>query len=94
VLLAENGLFIGPFPKATYSNISVSFDAGDTLLLYTDGIIEATNAAGEEFGAQRLGQLLLSSTGKEPGAILDRLFEQITTGSQQDDLTAVLIRFE
>ena len=48
--LAENGLFIGPFPHATYSNISVPFESGDKLLLYTDGILEATGSDGQEFG--------------------------------------------
>jgi serine phosphatase RsbU (regulator of sigma subunit) len=91
VLLAENGLFIGPFPEATYANISVPLHDGDRLLLYTDGITEAC-LDGEEFGCERLGQFLLRSTGSDPAAILDRLFEQIATVSQQDDLTAVLIQ--
>ena len=91
MLLAENGLFIGPFPKATYANISVPFHIGDRLLLYTDGITEANGPAGEEFGQARLGQFLLRSNESEPAATLDRLFDQITAGSQQDDLTAVLV---
>lgn len=93
VLLAENGLFIGPFPKATYANISVPFHIGDRLLLYTDGITEANDLGGEEFGQERLGQFLLRSNEREPATILDRLFDQITAGSQQDDLTAVLVYF-
>jgi sigma-B regulation protein RsbU (phosphoserine phosphatase) len=91
VVLAENGLFIGPFPKTTYANISVPFHIGDRLLLYTDGISEANDLTGEEFGRERLGQFLLRSNESEPTAILDRLFDQITVGSQQDDLTAVLV---
>lgn len=94
VLLAENGLFIGPFPKAAYANISVPFHFGDRLLLYTDGITEANDPAGEEFGLERLGQFFLRSSGSDPAAILDRLFAQITTGNQQDDLTAVLVHLE
>lgn len=93
VLLAENGLFIGPFPKATYANISVPLHSGDRLLLYTDGITDS-GPDGEEFGSERLGHFLLSSTESDPAAILDRLFKQIATDSQQDDLTAVLIRIE
>ena len=93
-LLAENGLFIGPSPKATHSNISVPFHAGDRLLLYTDGIIEANNPAGEEFGRERLEQFLIRSNDSEPAAALDRLFAQITTSYQQDDLTAVLVHLE
>jgi serine phosphatase RsbU (regulator of sigma subunit) len=94
VLLAENGLFIGPFPNATYANMSVPFSTGDRLLLYTDGITEANDSAGEEFGRERLGRFLLHSNGSEPALVLDRLFEEITTGSQQDDLTAVLVHLE
>jgi serine phosphatase RsbU (regulator of sigma subunit) len=37
--LAENGLFLGPFRHAKYTNVSTSFTQGDHLLLYTDGII-------------------------------------------------------
>jgi serine phosphatase RsbU (regulator of sigma subunit) len=77
-----------------YANVSVPFQIGDRLLLYTDGITEANDRTGEEFGRDRLGQFLLRSTESEPAAILDRLFEQITTGSQQDDLTAVLFHLE
>jgi sigma-B regulation protein RsbU (phosphoserine phosphatase) len=93
MLLAENGLFIGPFPKATYANISVPFYTGDRLLLYTDGIIEA-DVAGEEFGRERLEQFLVHSKAADPATILDRLFEQIAASSQQDDLTAVLVHLE
>ncbi|MGA8026428.1 MAG: SpoIIE family protein phosphatase [Bryobacteraceae bacterium] len=94
VLLSENGLFIGPFPDATYVNGSVVFRSGDRVLLYTDGITEATDASGEEFGRERLGQFLLHSNGSEPVAILERLFEHIATDSQQDDLTAILVRLD
>jgi phosphoserine phosphatase RsbU/P len=91
MLLAENGLFIGPFPKATYANISIPFHTGDRLLLYTDGITEASSPAGEEFGREKLEQFLVRSKDSEPAVVLDRLFEQITTNDQQDDLTAVLV---
>jgi serine phosphatase RsbU (regulator of sigma subunit) len=94
VLLDENGLFIGPFPHATYANISVPFHVGDKLLLYTDGITEANDPTGKEFGREKLGQFLLHPAEREPAAILDQLFSQITTGSQQDDLTAVLVCLE
>ncbi len=94
VLLAENGLFIGPFPNATYTNVSVPIRSGDRVLLYTDGVIEAADPSGEEFGGERLGQFLLRSTETEPAVTLAHLFDRITTGSQQDDLTAVLIHLD
>src|SRR5450631_2192706 len=91
--LAENGLFIGPFPKATYSSISVPFAQGDKLLLYTDGILEATGADGEEFGQKNVEQLLLNTKSSQPAQVIDELFRKISTPLQQDDLTVVLTQF-
>jgi serine phosphatase RsbU (regulator of sigma subunit) len=88
--LAENGLLLGPFPQATYSNISVPFDRGDKLLLYTDGILEATGPTGEEFGLTNLEQLLLDTQNSSPTEFIEKLFRRIFTPSQQDDLTVVL----
>jgi phosphoserine phosphatase RsbU/P len=94
VLLDENGLFMGPFPNASYTNMSVPFRSGDRLLLYTDGITEAHDVTGEEFGRERLRQFLVKSNGTEPASTLDELFNQITARNPQDDLTAVLVHFE
>lgn len=94
VQLAENGLFIGPFPTATYSNVSVPFQPGDKLLLYTDGIIEATVDDGNEFGAERLQLFLRESNNLDPAQTIERLFQRISNGNQQDDLTAVLAQLQ
>ncbi len=91
--LAENGLFIGPFPIATYSDISVPFQSGDKLLLYTDGITEAAGPDGEEFGREGLELFLLESAGLEPAEFVEQLFRRIHTPQQQDDLTVVLAQF-
>ncbi len=90
VRLTENGLFIGPFPDAIYSNMSVPFHAGDKLLLYTDGIVEATGPDGLEFGRERLELFFLNSGDQQPKEFIDELFRKISTDSPQDDLTAVL----
>lgn len=91
--LAENGLFLGPFPQATYANMSAPFTSGDRLLLYTDGILEAaTGPGGQEFGLSNLQRLFLEKQGLEPQAFIAQLFRTIETPSQQDDLTAVLIQ--
>ncbi len=92
--LAENGLFIGPFAQATYSNFSVPIQSGDVLLLYTDGIVEARGSDGGEFGRERLRQLLLESANQSPAEFVDLLFRTIAVSEQQDDLTAVLAKFE
>lgn len=72
--LAENGLFIGPFPNATNSNLSVPIQSGDALLLYTDGIVEASTSDRGEFGRERLEQLLLNSADQQPAEFIDSLF--------------------
>lgn len=94
VQLAENGLFLGPFPQATYSSISVPFESGDKLLLYTDGIVEATGPDGQEFGRDRVVDLLVETKDVEPADFIAQLFEKISTPSQQDDLTVVLAQFK
>ena len=93
VFLDQNGLFLGPFPNASYDNMSVPFQSGDRLILYTDGITEARVSEGEEFGRERLREFLLAANETEPKSVLDRLFTQITKGDPEDDLTAVLVLF-
>ncbi len=92
--LAENGLFIGPFPNATYASVSVPFAPGDRLLLYTDGVVEATTPDGAEFGRDRLIDFLLSGKDLEPAEFVENLFARIEKPMQEDDLTAVLVQFE
>jgi phosphoserine phosphatase RsbU/P len=92
--LSENGLFIGLFPHATYSNVSVPFEGGDKLLLYTDGIVEAQGPDGQEFGRDRLGHLLRDTQQLEPAEFIEQLFQKISSPAQQDDLTVVLAHFD
>ena len=94
VFLDQNGLFLGPFPNATYENTSAPFESGDILFLYTDGVTEAQDPAGDEFGPDRLREFLVHLNGIEPTSALDRLFKQIATVNPQDDVTAVLVHFE
>jgi sigma-B regulation protein RsbU (phosphoserine phosphatase) len=94
MVLDQNGLFLGPFPNATYENMSVPFRSGDRLLMYTDGITEARGSDGGEFGEHRLREFLIQSNGTELSSALDRLFQQIKTGTPEDDLTAVLVHFD
>ena len=54
-----------------------SLFAGDTLALYTDGITEAFNDAGEEFGEERLIEALRQNRGSSPPAALDSIVEEV-----------------
>jgi len=48
--LDNNGLLLGPFPGAEYQSKAMQIESGDRLILYTDGIVETSNASGSFFG--------------------------------------------
>jgi phosphoserine phosphatase RsbU/P len=56
--IEANGLMLGMFPEAVYSSVEIRVCPGDRCLLYTDGILEAKNAAQEEFGESRCKEFL------------------------------------
>lgn len=55
-MLDEAGLPLGVFDNSHYSESVVDFKSGDILVMYTDGVTEAENSAGESFGVERLEQ--------------------------------------
>jgi serine phosphatase RsbU (regulator of sigma subunit) len=72
----------------------VQLEAGETLLLYTDGITEATNNAGEEFGESRLLAMLEAQSG-QPSALVQNCVREVCrfeASDQRDDLTLVALR--
>jgi len=93
--LSSTCTVLGLFEEWQAQIAGVKFVPGDTLVLYTDGITEAVNGEGEEFGEGRLVNALLSH-GHLPVAqllqcILDQL-GQFSRGEQQDDITVVIAR--
>jgi phosphoserine phosphatase RsbU/P len=92
VELAENGLMLAAFSFATYSTAEYLLESGDRLVLYTDGILEATNAAGEEFGPHRLSALLQNGARLSAEAAADHIISSLQTWSksQNDDLTILI----
>ena len=90
--VVENGLILAAFDYATYSTAAQRLQTGDRLLLYTDGIVEATNATGEFFGQQALGALLRQTAGITPTETADRIISAVQqwAASQDDDLTVLV----
>jgi serine phosphatase RsbU (regulator of sigma subunit) len=94
--LEENGLLLGVIPNAPYSSVERDISPGDRLLMYTDGLLEASNPADEHFGEAGVKQVLLSAKSVDAGQFATRLFEELAhwTGSgktQGDDITVVVI---
>ncbi len=73
VRLAEGGVMIGAFRSSQYRQASVTLAAGDTLVIFTDGINEARNAAGEEFGEKRIIESVREGAALPAAALLDRI---------------------
>jgi phosphoserine phosphatase RsbU/P len=92
ISVEENGLILGVFPLATYSTAVHALEPGDRLLLYTDGILEADNDEGTEFGQPRLGAVLAESSALSPEEAADSIISAIQSWSrtQNDDLTVLL----
>ncbi len=68
---------------------------GDIVALYTDGITEAVNEAGEEFGEQRLVGVLRENCGCPPDAIIAAIVDEVQRFSmheQSDDITLIIAR--
>jgi len=63
IRLDDGGCVIGAFAESCFTQREIKFDEGDRLLLFTDGVTEARNAAGEEFGEERLQECLRSYRG-------------------------------
>jgi phosphoserine phosphatase RsbU/P len=70
---------------------------GDLMVLYSDGLVEATDETGEEFGDSRLAALVIRSIREEPETIRDSILSAVRDflkhNPAQDDLTCVVAKF-
>lgn len=98
--LDSSGLAVGlakpEIFEATITEISRPYFRNDVLILYTDGLTEQCNAAGKEFGADHLAQIVLKMHGEDARHINDALISELKIFSGKhhfsDDLTLVAIR--
>jgi sigma-B regulation protein RsbU (phosphoserine phosphatase) len=93
--LTEGGLLLGLFDDATYDLGEIAFSAGDSLLLYSDGISEATDSRGDLYGEDRLRSLWQDCATSTSGEVIDRLLKDVESfrgsAGQSDDMTAVVV---
>jgi serine phosphatase RsbU (regulator of sigma subunit) len=96
-LLETGGLILGMFPQAVYEQETLVLDPGDVLVMYTDGVTEALNPAGEEFGEGRVRTCLDANRQRPPAELLDCLLSEVRTfaadAAQHDDVTALVLRY-
>jgi len=96
LLLDAGGPIMGILPGAKFSDAVVKLDRGDILTLFTDGVTEQENEAGDEFSINRLEEVVRSKEAEPASALVTRISEAVSTFAgvkpQVDDLTVVVVK--
>lgn len=95
--LNSEGRFLGIFPDPEYSKNSINLEAGDILVFYTDGIIEAKSYLDEEYGHDRFHEALINNNTANPDELITAVMSDLdsfTMGAPaHDDRAMLVIRF-
>ena len=96
LLPLTGGIALGIVPDLAYGQNSVVLDHGETLVLYTDGVTEAMNGEGEQFGIERLRKVFSGRAPKDANEAAHKVFEAVNTfadgAAQSDDITCLTLR--
>jgi serine phosphatase RsbU (regulator of sigma subunit) len=95
--LDKGGLIVGVFEQATFEEETVQLDPGDTLIVFSDGISEALNPDGDEFGEERLVSCVETNRELPPAILLECVLDTVqrfrADAAQNDDLTLLVLRY-
>jgi sigma-B regulation protein RsbU (phosphoserine phosphatase) len=95
--LETGGTIIGMFEAATWDQEALTLEPGDTLVAFSDGISEAQNPAGEDYGDDRLVACLEANRGAPPVAMREALLASVrafVSGAMpSDDMTVLVLRY-
>lgn len=95
--LETGGAPVGMFPDWSYRDDSVGLNPGDVVLAYTDGVVEAVNENGEEWGIDGVRKAAAESGARSAEDLVDaifRAFDEFSRGCQGDDATVVALRVQ
>ena len=93
--LEPGGAPIGMFPDWTYEWHAVQLEPGDLVVAYTDGVSEAANPAGEEWGVEGLRRAALAHGAECAEEVVQGIFrcmDEFSNGRQTDDATVAVLR--
>ena len=94
--LESGGLALGVIDDFPYTQDSVSFVSGDVLVIYSDGVTDATNTADEPFEAERLAAVVEKHLREPASIIVDHVVAAVAAHSkgvpQLDDITVVVVK--
>lgn len=95
VWLETGGAPVGMFPDSAYEEGSIQLSPSDRVLAFTDGVIEAVNPAGEEWGAEGLQTVLTGSGAQSAEDLVHAIFtsmDEFSRGCQSDDATVLVLQ--
>jgi sigma-B regulation protein RsbU (phosphoserine phosphatase) len=96
--LETGGLVLGILQETRFEESTVPIEAGDLLLIYSDGITEAVNGRDEEFGVDRLAALVAENRERRAREVVERILAEVErhagAAPPSDDRTLVVIRRE
>jgi phosphoserine phosphatase RsbU/P len=96
-MLQSGGMPAGMFDFAQYENASEQLQPGDVVIVYTDGVTEALNTEGQEFGEERLATIAAERHKEDASAILQAIVQSVQTfargAPQHDDVTAMVVKY-
>jgi len=95
IWLETGGPPVGMFPDFTYVESAVQLNPGDLVVAYTDGVTEAVNPAGEEWGVEGLQEAAAESEAQCADDIVHEIFasmDEFSRGRQTDDATVIVLR--
>jgi sigma-B regulation protein RsbU (phosphoserine phosphatase) len=94
--LDPTGVMLGVFAEATFAQETIAVEPGDLIVAYSDGVCDALNLAGEDYGDSRLESFVRTHAALPASGLMDRILEDVTTFSQGvppfDDMTLVVAR--
>jgi sigma-B regulation protein RsbU (phosphoserine phosphatase) len=94
--LDKGGLIVGIMPSVIYEEDTIPFNSGDLLVIFSDGITEAMNNTEEEFGEQRLIDVILQNKNEPAKDLIEIIIKKVQEfsgiQSQMDDITLVIIK--
>jgi sigma-B regulation protein RsbU (phosphoserine phosphatase) len=95
-LLEMGGMVLGPDPDARYERGYVVMRPGNVVVIYSDGITEATDTREEQFGIERLKEIVAANRELSAKALVDLIFQSVEAYSGRarpaDDQTVVVLR--
>jgi sigma-B regulation protein RsbU (phosphoserine phosphatase) len=93
--MADN-MIVGAFDNIEYKEDTLQLEHGDTLVMFTDGVTEAMNGAEQEFGVERLDNILSGMAGKGSQQIVEAVkagvSDFVDDAEQSDDITMLVLK--